>query len=85
MTGSKQTCTEHQGLVISCSKIDEMHKSIKENSEKLDTICIHLNRITTQKEERWKVQGWFNRAFIGAIVALMSVVFIEWLKFKGGN
>ena len=85
-------CSEHQGLVISCSKIDEIHENVlefrRELREAMEKAFEKENQIIalrTSKEERWKVQGWYNKSIIGLITGVFVTLGYEWLKFHGGK
>jgi tetrahydromethanopterin S-methyltransferase subunit G len=75
-----EICSEHQGIAISCSKIEDMHNVINKIDHKIDVITAEMNIMTTQKNERWKVQGWLNKLIIGLMITLIITI-----KYYGGK
>ena len=92
-------CSEHQGLAISCSKIDDMHGMIKSIDSKIDDfneklddaierafqMDTRISVLETQKTERWRVQKWWNLTFITALIGVGVTLSIEWMKYHGGT
>lgn len=76
---SRGTCDEHQSIAISCSKIDEIHNTLKTVNTKVDLLTVQLSTLSTQKSERWRVQGWLNKGLIG----LMVTVIVAFKVFGG--
>ena len=73
-------CAEHQEMAISCSKIEEMYELINSMNSKIDHLTVQLSVLSTQKSERWKIQGWFNKGLVGMMITVIIAV-----KFYGGN
>ena len=70
-TNTDTTCSQHQGLAISCSKIEDMHETIKSINGKVDQLSTQISVLSAQKSERWKVQGWFNKGLAGLMVSVI--------------
>jgi len=92
------TCDQHQGLAISCSRIADMHEMMKTIDVKIDQFAdkmdaaiakafemdTRISVIETQKKERWMVQKWWNITLAGGIVSIVGALAYEWINFHGG-
>ena len=80
-------CSEHQGLAISCAKINEIHENVlylrqelKEGMDKAFEMENQIIALKTSKEERWKMQGYFNKTIAGGFIAMAIFMAEEYFK-----
>jgi hypothetical protein len=83
------TCSQHLGIAVSCSKVEEMHSVIMELSQEIranSALTSELDKriveLKTQKDERWRVQTWWN---ITIITGLLGIAVEIYLKAYGGQ
>ncbi len=80
MATQQGMCNEHLDIAISCSQVVNMHETLKEINTKVDILTQKIEILSTQKNERWKVQGWFNKGLLGLMVTVIIA-----FKFYGGH
>ena len=89
---NSKTCPEHQDMAISCSKIDEIHENVllfrqelQAGMRKAFEMENQIIELRTSKEERWRVQSWWNKTLAASIGGIIVALLLEWTKFHGGK